>query len=169
MTRALTSVRRAWVGVIAVVATMHLAVAVVGCAPEHSEPTRSESPQSTPTPDELPGTLSPRPSMSSAAGTQEVSVVLSSWGVDRAGISASAYTAGVVEEGGVCTLHVASAAGESTRSQNAVPTGQNTSCGFIGVPLGDVGPSPWAVWMTYETSTSVGTSEQVELTEEDMG
>lgn len=150
-----------------------VAAALSACSPEApteltptASPTVSVRPTGGPSATQLEGTPTPRPSVSPSPGHTPVAVVLATWGVDSAEVSASAYVSGVIEEGGACTIHVQSSQGVAEKVRDAQPTGQNTSCGFLSVPLAEAGPAPWVVWITYESSASAGASEQVELSQE---
>lgn len=175
MVRAAGRRSRPAVACVALVAIALTAVGLIGCAAEpeaapSSTSTVTTAATPTPTPIKtLEGTPSPRPTTTDVASGMPVSVVLATWGVDGDAISASAYVTDVVEEGGTCTLHVQSADGKRTSTRDSLPTGQNTSCGFIDLALEDAGVAPWTVWISYRSTTSEGTSEQVSISEENSG
>ncbi|GAA2567634.1 hypothetical protein GCM10009862_02940 [Microbacterium binotii] len=108
----------------------------------------------------------PTPLASTPAPTdrQPAEVVLATWGASGSGIEASAYVAGVVEDGGSCSLHARQGDTERTVEAAATPTGQNVSCGFATVPASDLSAGDWEIWFTYASPTHEGTSSAVSVT-----
>lgn len=92
-----------------------------------------------------------------------VDVVLATWNVEADGIAASAYVAGIVEEGGTCTLRARSEAREASTQGLATTTGQNVSCGFLTIAADDLAPGEWEVWFEYESDTHAGVSSAVQI------
>lgn len=147
------------------------AALTAGCAPEPStSPTSPQTPSTgaplssqTPSAPLASPTPLPTDSVDGDDDRSRVDVVLAAWQVTESGIEASAYVAGVVEEGGTCVL---SAQQEDTVLQvrgGATPTGQNVSCGFLTVPAAELGAGEWQIWFEYSSPASFGVSGAVVL------
>lgn len=125
--------------------------------------TASSSPPAEPlaTPTPLPSTPG---SPSAAPDRAPVTVVLAAWQATAAGIEASSFVQGVVEEGGTCVLRAR--LGDTLREVRgpATPTGQNVSCGFLTVPLAELTAGEWEIWFDYSSDASAGTSDAVTVT-----
>jgi hypothetical protein len=96
----------------------------------------------------------------------DVSVELTSWGWNASKRSAQVrgYAAGVVEDGGTCTLTLSR--GERTQSVTsaAFADASTTICGALVVPAGDLAPGAWDAVVTYTADGVSGSSATVEVT-----
>lgn len=162
---------RGWVatvaGVILATALVVVVVMLVVSAPPTTsipEGTRTESPTVSAEPTFEPlSTPTPLPTTAVPADRAPVDVVLATWNVDAEGIVASAYVAGIVEEGGTCTLRARFEERDVAVQGTAVATGQNVSCGFLSIPAGSLVAGNWDVWFEYESPTYSGVSSAVEM------
>ena len=74
-------------------------------------------------------------------------------GTDEAGegVAVGAYVAGLVEQGGTCTLTLTLDGKTASAQSEALPDAQTTSCGQIVVPFSDLSPGTWAADLAYSS------------------
>lgn len=68
------------------------------------------------------------------------------------GIAVGAYVAGLIEEGGHCTLTLTKDGLSAAAESEAVPDASTTSCGQLVVPFSELEPGTWAAEVTYTSA-----------------
>lgn len=92
-----------------------------------------------------------------------VEVTITTWKQDNSDLNINGFVAGVVEDGGTCTVTLTNGSDLVTRSRQAVANATNTSCGITSVPLSALHSGTWNAILTYSSSTSEGTSSSVTI------
>ena len=92
--------------------------------------------------------------------TEAVAVVLtySAWSAADRQVLAGGYAAGVIEDGGVCTLTLTQGGSTVTVEGPAMPDASTTVCGGLVVPGNRLTAGTWQATLTYASSTHHGTS-----------
>jgi hypothetical protein len=95
----------------------------------------------------------------------DVSVELTSWGWNATKRSAQVrgYAAGVVEDGGTCTLTLTQGGRQVTADVEAMPDASTTACGSVAVAGSQLGAGSWQAVLRYESPTSSGSSAPVQI------
>jgi hypothetical protein len=89
----------------------------------------------------------------------QVTVTFAGWNADAGEVQVGGYVAGVVEDGGVCTLTLTNGGETVTGRTEAVADASTTACGAVTVPGDDVADGTWSARLAYESAAHVGTSE----------
>jgi hypothetical protein len=93
-----------------------------------------------------------------------VIVTYSGWEDTSAAIEVGAYISGVIEDGGTCTLTLHRDGAEVTASAAGMADASSTTCGRgLTVPGAELSPGTWEAVVSYESPTSSGTSDDVEV------
>jgi hypothetical protein len=137
-------------------------------APEESEPAATLEPERTggvpvPTaPSSEVATDTPAPT--EAAGT-EVAPQLTYYGWDATagGVEAGGIVMGIVESGGTCTLTLTQGSTDVDVSVEAVDNVTSTSCPAMTVVGDRLQSGTWQATLSYESGTSQGTGDAVEV------
>ena len=92
--------------------------------------------------------------------TEAVAVVLtySAWSAADRQVLAGGYAAGVIEDGGVCTLTLTQGGSTVTVEGPAMPDASTTVCGGLVVPGNRLTAGTWQATLTYASATHSGTS-----------
>jgi hypothetical protein len=95
----------------------------------------------------------------------QVSVELTSWGWNASQRSAQVrgYAAGVVEDGGTCTLTLSKGTEQVTAEIEALPDASTTACGSVDVRGDQLSPGTWQAVLGYDSATSSGSSAPVQI------
>jgi hypothetical protein len=95
----------------------------------------------------------------------DVPVELTSWGWNAAQGTAQVrgYAAGVVEDGGTCTLTLTKDGQQVTQGSEAMPDASTTTCGAVAVAGNRLGAGTWEAVLSYDSATSSGSSAAVEI------
>lgn len=104
-----------------------------------------------------PVTVQPGPDIS-------VFVTYSGWNSLSGSVDVGGYVAGVVESDGTCTLTLTRGSTEVTGSTPATPDVGTTSCGGLTVPGSAVSAGTWTAVVGYDSDSSSGSSDPVEVT-----
>ena len=74
-------------------------------------------------------------------------------GTDEAGegVAVGAYVAGLIEQGGTCTMTLTLDGDKASVTTDGLPDAQTTSCGQLVVPYSELSPGTWAVDVTYSS------------------
>ncbi|SSC24636.1 Hypothetical protein KLENKIAIHU_3252 [Klenkia terrae] len=112
-----------------------------------------------PIPTSVPGDVATDRPVDVGSGSRVV-VTYAAWSSDTGKIDASAYVAGVVEDGGTCTVTATSAAATRSASSAASADATTTVCADLVVPWSAADGSP-SVVVGYQSAT---TSAQSDLT-----
>jgi hypothetical protein len=95
-----------------------------------------------------------------ATGSEvQVTVTFAGWNATAGQVQVGGYVAGVVEDGGTCTLTLTKGAQTVTGRAEAVADASTTACGAVTVPGDEVGDGTWSARLAYESAAHVGTSE----------
>jgi hypothetical protein len=105
----------------------------------------------------------PRPTPEKDA-PRTVVVVYSGWDDASSAIEVDGYVAEVVEAGGTCTLTLTRGGASAQVSAPAEPDASTTSCGALRVPADQLSAGTWKAVLAYESATSSGTADAVEVT-----
>jgi len=104
----------------------------------------------------------PAPSASADRRTVKVVVTYLDWDATAGVVEAGAY-ATTVEGAGTCTLKLTFGGRSGTGSIAALADASTMSCGGLTVPRDRLSSGTWTAVITYESATSVGTSDPVEV------
>ncbi|MBD8533859.1 hypothetical protein [Plantibacter sp. CFBP 13570] len=113
---------------------------------------------SSPKPTISPSTLAPGNEIDKdaqpTAVPPEVVLVFASMDEDGASASASAYVAGVLENGGVCTFSFTLGDTVVTREAEGLADKSTTTCGTVQVPVTELSTGTWTVAVQYASATT---------------
>jgi hypothetical protein len=116
-----------------------------------------------------PYTVKPEPTAVATDETTEptggrVDVVLSYAGFDAPSgtVQANGFAAGVLEDGGTCTLTLSRSGEEVSTTSSASADASTTTCGLLQTDPG-VGPGTWEAVLTYSSDDARGTSQTVQV------
>jgi hypothetical protein len=100
-----------------------------------------------------------------AARPTTTDVVLSYlvWDGAAGAVLAGGYVSPVVEDGGTCTLELSRDGESASASSAALPDASTTSCGELRIPGAELEPGEWSAVLTYESDTTSGTSEPLDV------
>jgi len=145
-----------------------LSASLVACVPEPVtlEPTPSmtspaatpsESPTDTASPELTP---SPKPS-ASMPNASDVFVNVITADVTETELEATAMVAGVIEEGGSCTLVATKGTTRRTATGTTMAGPESTYCALMTVPVTELRPGDWKITVSYKSALHSGTSSEV--------
>ena len=93
-----------------------------------------------------------------------VHITYKGWEDATGSVEVGAYVEGLVEDGGTCTLILTQGGTEVTASASGLADASTTSCGAgLSVPGAELTPGTWTAVVDYESSTSSGSSDSVEV------
>lgn len=100
-----------------------------------------------------------------AVDGSHVSVELTAWGWNAAqGVAqVRGYAAGVVEEGGTCTLTLTKGGQRVSAETEALADASTTACGSVAVPGNRLSAGAWQAVLSYDSPTSSGSSAPVQI------
>jgi hypothetical protein len=90
-------------------------------------------------------------------------VTYSGWNEDSGAVEVGSYLPDASESDGTCTLTLTKGATSVDVSGSATPDVTSTACGDLTVPGDQLSPGDWTAVVTYESSTSRGASDPVEV------
>jgi hypothetical protein len=93
----------------------------------------------------------------------EVFITYAQWSNDTSAIEVGGYVAGVIEDDGTCTLTLTRGEVVVTGTVAGTPNASSTSCGGLSIPGNQLGTGHWNAVVTYDSSTSHGSSETVDV------
>lgn len=95
----------------------------------------------------------------SSASQQKVDVTLTTFYKDDGALHANGFVAGVIENGGTCTLVLTNESGKSVSvSREGHVNATNTTCGQSTIELSKLTPGKWTPELRYSSDTSKGTT-----------
>ncbi len=103
----------------------------------------------------------PQPIQASDDAT--VQITYFGWNADARAVELAGFVASVVEEDGACTLTLTKGDASRTTSIAATPNVSNTACGEQLLPGDQLSSGTWTAVLSYDSSTSHGVSEPVEV------
>jgi hypothetical protein len=89
----------------------------------------------------------------------QVTVTFAGWNAGAAQVQVGGYVAGVIEDGGTCTLTLTKDGQTVTGRSEAVADASTTACGAVTVPGDQVSDGTWSARLAYESAAHVGTSD----------
>ena len=92
-----------------------------------------------------------------------VTVTFYGWNPSERVVQVGGYVAGVVEEGGVCTLTLTKGGRSVTGTTEAVADASTTACGAVTVPGSKVSAGTWQAVLSYASAGHSGTSDAVDV------
>jgi hypothetical protein len=92
-----------------------------------------------------------------------VSVTFYGWDPVAQQAQVGGYVAGVVEDGGTCTLTLRLGGQTVTGTSEARPDAASTACGAVVVPGAELGNGAWEAVLSYESPQHAGSSEPVTI------
>ncbi|WP_164704686.1 hypothetical protein [Blastococcus litoris] len=92
-----------------------------------------------------------------------VSITFYGWDPVTQQAQAGGYVAGVVEDGGTCTLTLRLGGQTVTGTSTARPDAASTACGAVVVPGSQLGNGAWEAVLSYESPQHVGSSDPVTI------
>lgn len=104
----------------------------------------------------------PAPSATADRHTVNVVITYLDWSATDGVVEAGAY-ATTVEGAGTCTLKLTFGGRSGTGSIAALADASTMSCGGLTVPRDRLSSGNWTAVVTYESATSVGTSDPVDV------
>ncbi|MEI4272308.1 hypothetical protein TEK04_11305 [Klenkia sp. LSe6-5] len=88
-----------------------------------------------------------------------MSYTYASYDAAGARVEVGAFIQEVVETGGTCTLVLNRGEASAQARSTAVPDASSTACGALSIPASDLAPGAWDGFVTYESRTSNGRSD----------
>ena len=119
------------------------------------------TPVGTPSPEPTPP-VPPAPTQESRADV-DVTLTFVTWNGTTAAVEVGSYVAGVVENGGTCTLRLERDGNVVTAASDALADAASTSCGILAVAGSALTGGTWSASVEYTSATSTGTSEAMEV------
>lgn len=90
-------------------------------------------------------------------------VTYSGWNSQAGAVEIGSYLPTAVEDDGTCTLTLTQGATSVTASVPGTPNVTSTSCGGLSIPGSEVSSGTWVAVVTYESPTSSGSSDAIEV------
>jgi len=109
------------------------------------------------------GVATDSPAPTATAGSAAVVVTYSGWADADAAVEVGAFVAGVAETGGTCTLTLTSSSRSARAQVSGEPDASSTSCPGMAVPGDELSSGTWSAVVSYESSTTTGQSDPVEV------
>jgi len=128
--------------------------------PDAPEPTDVATDAPRPTPTATPSSSAPGPAPKAEA---DVVITYSGWIGDTSAVEVGAYVAGVAQTDGSCTLTLTSGGGSATAVVRGEPDAASTSCPTMSVPRAQLSPGAWTAVVRYESPSTAGQSDPVEV------
>jgi hypothetical protein len=95
--------------------------------------------------------------------TASIFITQHGWNSSSGQVEISGYLAGLYETEGTCTVTLTAGSRSVSASTPATPDATSTSCGGLAVPGSKLSSGTWSAVVTYESATSRGTSEPVQV------
>lgn len=92
-----------------------------------------------------------------------VTVTFYGWNPTERSVQVGGYVAGVIEDGGVCTLTLTKGGRIVTGRTDAVADASTTACGAVTVPGDQVSAGTWEAVLSYSSDGYTGTSDAVDV------
>ena len=92
-----------------------------------------------------------------------VAITFYGWDPETQQAQAGGYVAGVVENGGTCTLTLTKGGATAVGTSEAQADASTTVCGAVVVPGDQLSSGTWQAVLTYRSAQHVGTSGPVEV------
>lgn len=105
-------------------------------------------------------------SPSSPEAKNEVKPVISAWGQPGGpgtDLRINGFVPSVIETNGTCTITVTNGELSTGASKSALQNAQDTSCGQLTIAYSNLSPGTWRAILTYNSTTSAGSSDAVEI------
>jgi hypothetical protein len=99
-----------------------------------------------------------------ADGGLPVALTFADWNATTAAVEVDGYLAGLVEDGGTCTLTLTQGGTTVTAEVPGTADAATTSCGGATVPGTDLAPGTWTAVLSYRSDTTTGSSAPAEVT-----
>lgn len=99
-------------------------------------------------------------------GKKKATVEITTWAQKTTTLNVNGFVSNIIEEGGTCTLTLTNVEEQTikvTQSRKAEPNANDTDCGAIDVPLSKLRSGTWEATLSYDSSTTSGESDIVEL------
>lgn len=90
-------------------------------------------------------------------------VTYATWNAGTGAVEVGAYVAGVVEDGGECTLRLTRGTQVAQAQGTAVPDASTTGCGLLPVSGSSLSSGTWTATVGYTSPVSAGQSAPVEV------
>ncbi|MGY1773911.1 hypothetical protein [Blastococcus sp. SYSU D00813] len=97
-------------------------------------------------------------------GPADVVLSYADWDAASASVHVNAFLGGLLEDGGTCTLTLTQGGESRTASASGVADVSTTICGLLEVPGSGLAPGAWSAVVTYDSPTTRGASDAVEVT-----
>jgi hypothetical protein len=94
----------------------------------------------------------------------DIFITYARWNSQESWAEVSGYLAGVVEDGGTCTLTLTKGGATAHATTEGISNVTSTSCGRLTVPQNQLSSGTWRAVVTYRSDTSTGTSRAAEVT-----
>lgn len=98
-----------------------------------------------------------------ARGDATVQITYYGWNPGSSVVEVGGFVPFLVEEGGTCTLTLTQGSASATVTREATPNVSNTACGELVVPGDQLAPGTWSAVLAYESDSSTGATEAVEV------
>ena len=98
-----------------------------------------------------------------ASDDATVQITYFGWNPDARAVELAGFVASVVETDGTCTLTLTKGQDSRTTSTAATPNVTNTACGEQLLPGDQLSSGTWSAVLSYDSPTSHGVSEPVEV------
>jgi hypothetical protein len=98
-----------------------------------------------------------------ASDDATVQITYFGWNPDTRVVELAGFVASVVEDDGTCTLTLTKGDDRETTSAPATPSVSNTACGEQVLPGDRLSSGTWSAVLSYDSPTSHGASEPVEV------
>ena len=109
------------------------------------------------------GVATDSPAPTAGPESADVVVTYSGWTDADAAVEFGAYVAGVAENGGTCTLTLTTGSRSARAEVSGEPDASSTSCPTMAVPGDELASGTWSAVVSYQSSTTSGQSDPVEV------
>lgn len=99
----------------------------------------------------------------SPADDNDIFITYARWSNAIGAVEVGGYLAGIIEDDGTCTLTLTRGEVMVTGTVAGTPDASSTSCGGLTIPGDQLGTGHWDAVVTYDSSTSHGSSETVDV------
>jgi hypothetical protein len=97
-------------------------------------------------------------------GSLPVVLTFADWNATSGAVEVDGYLAGIVEDGGTCTLTLTQGATTATAEVPGTADATTTSCGGASLPRAQLAPGTWTAVLSYRSGSTTGSSAPAEVT-----
>lgn len=104
------------------------------------------------------------PTVDKTTNLQQVNVILTNTGETNGMVSASGFVSNVVEANGTCNYVFTNGSRSVTKTSTTLTNASSTTCKTVQFSATELGAGTWSVQLKYNSPTSAGSSNTLEVT-----